>query len=145
MTTSQTATLSKPAPGERVPPETLAYFTARAKRQAYDLVIAELEATGITKAELARRLGKDAARISRMLGGPGNWTIKTASNLLFAMSGATLAYRIDRPLDRPPRNFGGGAAALDYQRSKGTEHQGQPILSIESAPKNDPSQFGAKQ
>lgn len=118
MITSQTSTLSKPTPGERVPPETFAYLRARAKRHAYELVIKELRASGISRAELARRLGKDPSRVSKMLGGPGNWTIATESDLLFAISGAVPTFGIERPLDRPARNYGGAAAALAYQAQK---------------------------
>lgn len=114
MTTSPTATLSKPVPGQPVPTDTLAYFRARAKRFAYDLVIRELNRSQISKAEIARRLGKDLGGVSRMLGGPGNWTIATISDLLFAVSGGVPTYGIDYPLDRPARNYSGASAVLDY-------------------------------
>jgi hypothetical protein len=81
---------------------------ARAKRHAYDLVMREFKKSGITRAELARRLfgSKGADRISRMLGGPGNWTIKTMSDLLFAISAGEPTYGIAYPLDKAARNFG---------------------------------------
>jgi hypothetical protein len=116
MSTSPTTTLSKPIAGERVPPETFAYFRARAKRFAYDLVIKELRRSKITKAELACRLGADPARVSRMLGGPGNWTIGTLSDLLFAISGTVPTYGIDDPLARPRRNFSGAQAAISLSK-----------------------------
>ena len=123
MNISQTTTLSKPIPGKRVPPETLAYFSARAKRHAYDLVMKELEASGISRSELACRLGMDAGQLSRTLGGPGNWTIDTASRLLFAISGVALAYRVESPLDRPVRNYAGAAAALVSQSQRDETRQ----------------------
>lgn len=90
MITSQTTFLSEPVPGERVSPDTFFYWRARAKRDAYDLVISEFKKSGITKTELARRMGKSLPEISRMLGGPANWTIATASDLLFAIAGGIL-------------------------------------------------------
>lgn len=104
MPTSQTAFLSKPVSGERVSPETFAYMTARAKRQAYNFVIREFKSSGITKAELARRLGKGADRVSKILGGPSNWTIGTVAELLFAICGGEPTWGIAFPLDKPRRN-----------------------------------------
>jgi hypothetical protein len=98
--------LHKPTSGERVPPDTRDYLRARAKRHAYDLVMRELKKSGITRAELARRLGRGADRVSKMLGGPSNWTIITLSDLLFAINAGVPKYEIDYPLDKKPRNFG---------------------------------------
>jgi hypothetical protein len=120
MITSQTSILSKPIPGQQVSAEAFAYMRARARRHAYDLVMSEFKKSGITKAELARRLfgDKGADRVSRMLGGPGNWTIKTVSDLLFAISGAEPTYGIAYPLDKPRRNFTGYSKYLtDVQTS----------------------------
>ena len=104
MSVYQTSFLSKPETGKRVPPETFAYFRLRAKRHAFDLVMNEFRRSGLTKAELARRLGKGQDRVSKMLGGPGNWTIATVSDLLFALSGGEPKYEIAYPLDKPRRN-----------------------------------------
>lgn len=104
MTTSQTHMLSKPENGKRILPETLAYMRARAKRRAYDLVIKAFKESGLSKAEVARRLGKGNDRVSRMLGGPGNWTIATVSDLLFAINAGEPKWEISFPLDRARRN-----------------------------------------
>jgi hypothetical protein len=104
MTTSRTGLLSKPESGRRVAATAFAYMRARAKRRAYNLVIKEFKKSGITKAELARRLGKGAPEVSRMLGGPANWTIQTVADLLFAISGGEPTWDIAYPLDRPARN-----------------------------------------
>src|SRR5277367_1629656 len=97
MTTSQTTFLSDPVPGERVSLDTFFYWRARAKREAYDLVISEFKKSGITKTELARRLGKNLPEVSRMLGGPANWTISTVSDLLFAITGGIPKWSIVFP------------------------------------------------
>jgi hypothetical protein len=110
MTTSPTPILSKPQGEEQISLEAFAYMRARAKRRAYDLVMEEFRRSGLTKIQLARRLfgsNKGADRVSRMLGGPGNWTIKTLSDLLFAISGAEPTYGVAYPLDKAKRNFTG--------------------------------------
>jgi hypothetical protein len=89
---------------ERVPPETLGYFQARNKHNAYDLVMKEFEESGLSQADLARRLGKAPEVICRLLGGPGNWTLDTLSDLMFAISGAVPVYGKAYPLGEPPRN-----------------------------------------
>lgn len=99
-----TATPSKPRPNERVPESTIAYFKTRNKLKAFTLVHKEFERSGITKADLAKRLGKGADRVSHILAAPGNWTLDTVSELLFAISGAEPIYDLAYPLDKPPRN-----------------------------------------
>jgi len=76
----------------------------RNRVRAFNVVHAELEKSGLTKAELADRTGKGADRIAHLLGAPGNWTLDTISSLLFAISGAEIDYRISYPLDQKPRN-----------------------------------------
>lgn len=99
-----TVTPSKPQIDERVPDSTIAYFKTRNKLKAFTLVHKEFERSGITKADLAKRLGKGADRISHILAAPGNWTLDTVSELLFAISGAEPTYGLAYPLDKAPRN-----------------------------------------
>jgi len=76
----------------------------RNRMRAFNLVHAELEKSGLTKAELADRTGKGADRIAHLLGAPGNWTLDTISSLLYAISGAEIDYHISYPIDQKPRN-----------------------------------------
>jgi hypothetical protein len=76
----------------------LAYMRERNRGHVYNIVIGEFERSGISKAVLASRLGKAPEVISRWLGAPGNWTMDTVSDLLFAMSGAEPQYAINYPL-----------------------------------------------
>jgi hypothetical protein len=96
--------LSKPAGRSRIELGTLGYFRARNRGRLYDLVVEEFEKAGISRAELADRLGKRPEVVSRLLGAPGNWTLDTVSDLLFAISGAEPDYGVRYPLDEPPRN-----------------------------------------
>lgn len=104
MSTSPTSFLSKPKDGERILPETLGYMRARAKRRAYDMVIKEFKKSGIKKAELARRLGIGADRVSKMLGGPGNWTISTVADLLFAICAGQPKWELEIAFEKAKRN-----------------------------------------
>jgi hypothetical protein len=105
MPTSQTSQLSKPSDGQRIAPWELAYFQARNRSRAHELVLSEFDRSGITQAELARRLGKRPEIISRLLGGVGNWGLDTLSDLLFGISGGEVAYEVAHPLDDAHRNY----------------------------------------
>jgi len=106
MNTSRTMSrLSKPFDNEPVPPATLEYMRTRNRMRLFDLVHKELKRSGITRAQLSRRMGRGLDRISHLLGAPGNWTLDTASDLLFAISGAEIGYQLAYPLDKPPRNM----------------------------------------
>src|SRR5688572_5709127 len=104
MSTYQTTWLSKPSGAERVPPTTLAYFRARAQHRLHELILNEFRASGLSQADLARRMGKGTDQLCRWLGAPGNWTVNTISDLLFAMSGGEADYSVAHPLDAPKRN-----------------------------------------
>lgn len=72
--------------------------------KVFNLVQREFQRSGISQADLAERMGKGADRVCRLLGSPGNWTLDTVSDLLFAMSGAEINYDVAHPLDKPVRN-----------------------------------------
>jgi plasmid maintenance system antidote protein VapI len=100
--------LSEIISGERIPPGKLAFFQARTRNRLYDFVMnkfAEKEAAGLTRAELARRIGKKPEQISRLLGAPGNWTTDTASDLLLGIAGEELNFSSSSLADRRPVNF----------------------------------------
>lgn len=89
MTTSQTSFLSEIISGEKIPAGRLAYFRARLSNKLHQLILVEFEklskAGKINKAKLARRIGKEPAQVTRLLGAPGNWTIDTFSDLALGM------------------------------------------------------------
>ena len=106
MTTSQkTFLLFEPEAENRISRSTLAYFQARNKHRIYDLVIDQFGKSGLSKASLARRLGKGTDQVSRWLGAPGNWTLDTLSDLLFAIIGGEAEYSVSFPLEKPKRNI----------------------------------------
>ena len=98
------STLSKPTGSEPIPQAAFTYFRVRNKQRLYELVLDEFMKSGLSQAELARRLKKAPEIVCRLLGAPGNWRLDTASDLLFAISGAEVSYGIAYPLERGPRN-----------------------------------------
>jgi hypothetical protein len=64
------------------------------RMEIYEEVLAAFREAAISQATLAKRLGKRPEQISRLLSGPGNWTIDTAAELLFAIDGSLA--RIER-------------------------------------------------
>ena len=101
-----TSTLSEPSGSKRIPIGTIGYFRSRNKHRVYSLVIKEFKSSGLSQADLARRLGKkNSDIICRWLAAPGNWTLDTVSDLMFAISGAEVTYGSIHPLAQPPRNY----------------------------------------
>ena len=45
------------------------------------------QAEGMTQKDLAHRIGRDPAWVSRSLAAPGNWTLRTAGELIQALDG----------------------------------------------------------
>ncbi len=125
-TSLTTFVLSEPTGRDLIPAGVLEYFQTRNRMRLFTLVQHEFEESGITKAELADRLGKGADRISHLLGAPGNWTIDTASDLLFAISGAEIDYRVTHPLRRSPRNM----TAPEWLYQEYQEYQAPNLMQI---------------
>lgn len=89
MNTSQKSFLSDVLNVDRIPIGKLAYFRGRLTNRIHALVLEEFDllskADKINKAQLAKRIGREPAQVTRWLGSPGNWTIETFSDLLLAM------------------------------------------------------------
>jgi hypothetical protein len=92
MNTSQTPELlTEIVEGKPIPVDKLAYFRRRLRLQLHELVLRTFDQQEtLTKAELARRIGRAPEVVNRLLGGPGNWTLDTVSDLLIGM--ATLPF-----------------------------------------------------
>jgi hypothetical protein len=65
------------------------YFGARYRNRLHSEVLRlftlENKRRGLTRADLAKRLGKRPEQVTRWLSAPGNWTLDTVSNLMLAM------------------------------------------------------------
>lgn len=84
--------LSKPKNGEKIPNYTIAYLNERHRNSVHSFVLDCMAEAQITQAELARRLGKAPELINRKIGAPGNWTLDSVSELLFAINGCEPMY-----------------------------------------------------
>lgn len=97
-------------PGAPIPTGKLAYLQERLRNNLYSFVVAkfvEHQKTGLTKAVLARRIGCDPGRLSKLLGAPGNWTIGTISDLLVGIGAEELVLDSESLIGRQPRNYTG--------------------------------------
>jgi hypothetical protein len=111
MNTSTTPMLSEISSGTPVPREKLAYFQERTRNRLYAYVLKKFidqERSGrLSRAELARRIGRKPEVITRLLGAPGNWTIGTISDLLIGIAAEELEPSSSSLLNRPLRNYRG--------------------------------------
>src|SRR3990172_3044278 len=99
MSISQTTNwLNRPDHPERTSLDVEAYMRSRNQSLAHQMILAEFRKSGISQAELAKRTGNGPDIISRLNGRPGNWTLNTLSDLLFAMSAAAPSYSVSYPL-----------------------------------------------
>ena len=93
----------------QIPEGKLEYLREQVRNDLYHFVIAKFleqeETRGLNKADLARRLACDPARLNRLLGAPGNWTLKTVSDLLVGIAGETLVPQSTRVPGATVRNM----------------------------------------
>jgi hypothetical protein len=121
----------------------------RQRMRVFTLLRSEFEASGISKTELAIRLGKGKDQIGRWLNFPGNIELDTLSDLLFAISGAEASYSIARPQKLKPNkeavpknnhleakvgpsepNHGNTVVSLDLYRKSQTDEASSTIGSV---------------
>jgi hypothetical protein len=69
---------------------TRAYLAQRARDEFYSYVMDKYRHSDISKAKLAKRIGKSPAQITRILANPGNWTLETSTLLLAGICGEEL-------------------------------------------------------
>ncbi len=98
-------TLSKPIGDGAIPPTVLSYVGRKLRNDFYHMVMSEFNRSGLSQAELAKKLKIDRGQLHRHLGGPGNWTIDTAAKLLFAINGNLVCLDTQDPDLGSPANL----------------------------------------
>lgn len=63
------------------------------------------EREGLNQSRLAERLGCSRSHVSRLLSGPGNWTLDTVGDLLAAMDAKLTRVEATRVQDIPAPNY----------------------------------------
>lgn len=105
MNTLPTTSLSKPIGADQLPAGTLAYMRTRLRRRIHSLILKEFAGSGLSQADLARRLGKKKSdQVCRWLAAPVNFRLSTLSDLLFAINGGEIVDQMQYPLDQAARN-----------------------------------------
>lgn len=85
------------------------YFRQRYRNRVYNALLSfiekEIELTGVSRKEIAKKLGKDPSQISRLLSGSSNLTLDTVSDLLYALDAEAEPPQIRRFADKPQPNY----------------------------------------
>lgn len=134
MATSLTPSL--PDAGDApIPRSTLVFFRERLRTKLYQLVLKEFvrqERAGMKRTELAKRLGRQPAQITRWLNAPSNWTLDTISDLLIGMG-------VDPDVTGVPlrdrKGDSSGEHATPSQSSEPSERKGKGNLRLVEGPK----------
>ena len=111
MPISQTQFFSELSAGHTGPPianATLTYYQARLRNRLFNFILGRFvkeQKNGLTKAALARRIGKPPEVINRLLGAPRNLTLDTLSDLLLGIGAEELTLGVESILNQSPRNY----------------------------------------
>lgn len=111
MRTSQMQFMNEMAAGHdgpQIPEATRIYFQERLKNRFFEFLLGrflEQQKHGLTKAKLARRIGKTPDIVNRWLAAPSNLTLETASDLLLGIKAEELEMGATSLLDRQPTNY----------------------------------------
>jgi len=109
--------------GPPIPESKRIYFQERLKNRFFELILnrfLEQQALGLTKAKLARRIGKKPEVVNRLLGGPTNLTLDTASDLLLGIGAEELEMNVSSLLNRVSVNYNHLAEFHDVSAHKPT-------------------------
>ena len=111
MTTFQTQLLNEIRAGHdgpMIPESKRVYFQERFRGRIFNFLIdcfVQEQQNGLTKAKLARRIGKSPEIINRWLGAPSNLTVDSISDLLLGICAEEMETRGCSVLDRAPSNL----------------------------------------
>jgi hypothetical protein len=101
--------------GPTIPESKRVYFQERFRGRFFDFLVGrflDAQRSGLTKAKLARRIGKSPEVINRWLGAPSNLTLDSISDLMLGISAEEPEIDGRSLLGRLPTNY----VHLDDQR-----------------------------
>ncbi|MDR7127080.1 hypothetical protein J2X53_003928 [Pseudorhodobacter sp. 4114] len=105
------------------------------------MLLEEFEKCELTKSDLAKMLNKRPEQITRWLGGPGNLTLDTLSELVFAMRGKFVGVELVDELAKAKSNqkrpeWVKSAEFKGYRKTiQASEQSSQWVLSVRSQSK----------
>ncbi|QMV02549.1 helix-turn-helix domain-containing protein [Devosia sp. D6-9] len=87
-TFQEPSTPSEPNGDEEIDRFTLSYMAGLARDRIHQMILGAFVESGLTKSQLARRLGMDKSRLSRILNTSSNITAETLGEVMFAIDGS---------------------------------------------------------
>jgi hypothetical protein len=94
--------------GPKIPESKRVYFQQRLRNRFFDFVTGRFlreQTHGLTKAKLARRIGKPPEVVNRWLAAPTNLTLDSISDLLLGICAEELEMDGHSVLNRQPTNY----------------------------------------
>jgi hypothetical protein len=94
--------------GPTIPESKRVYFQTRLRNRLFDYIVGLFvreQKRGLTKAALARRIGKSPEVINRWLGAPSNLETDSISDLLLGICAEELVPQSESLLNQTPRNW----------------------------------------
>lgn len=104
-TFQEPSTLSEPHGDEPVDRFTLAYMAGLARDRIHQMILQAFDESGLTRAQLARRLGMDKSRVSKILNTSSNITAETLGEVMFAIDGSCPKVERHWPLREKQHNL----------------------------------------
>lgn len=130
--------------GRPIPSPTLAYFQQRLRNRIFALLLEKFATeskSGLTKAALARRIGRTPDVVNRWLASPSNLTIDTLSDLLIGIAAEELAPSTFSPLKQTPSNYNhfsdlASATQLDSSKARPSLHPRSAVEQLGRKPRS---------
>lgn len=101
----EASVLSEPHGNEPIDRFTLSYMSGLARDRIHQMILAAFANSGMSKADLAKRLGMDKSRVSRILNTSSNITAETLGAVMFAIDGSCPKVTQHWPLKENQQNF----------------------------------------
>lgn len=101
----EASALSEPRDNDPIDRFTLSYMAGLARDRIHQVILAAFIESGLTKSDLARRLGMDKSRVSKILNTSSNITAETLGQVLFAIDGSCPTVARNWPLREKRHNL----------------------------------------